>query len=65
MLRWALQKQCVIVPKATSDSRLAENANLFHFALGTEQMAAIDALDRGHLGRTCWRNDPLRMLEFR
>ncbi|EOD08141.1 hypothetical protein EMIHUDRAFT_453168, partial [Emiliania huxleyi CCMP1516] len=40
------------------------NTRLFHFSLSEPEMAAIDSLDRGEAGRTCWRNDPLRMLQF-
>ena len=64
LLRWALQKRCLVIPKSSSAARMGENAALFHFALTTAEVAAIDALDRGDAGRLCWVNDPLRMLDF-
>ena len=64
LLRWALQKGVVVIPKANSEARAVENTSLFHFELSADEMAALDGLDRGDAGRTCWRNDPLRMLNF-
>ena len=34
------------------------------FSLSADEMASISALEKGDEGRTCWRNDPLRMLDF-
>ena len=45
-LRWDLQKDTVTIPKSTHRQRLAQNAELFDFALTDEQVRAIDALDR-------------------
>ena len=48
-------------------SRMAENAAIFHFELSAAEVAAIDALAANApdgSGRLCWVNDPLRMLEF-
>ena len=95
LLRWALQKRIIVIPKAAAavpsglhlgcisaasrlhlgyasspfpkanrEARATENTRLFHFSLSEPEMAAIDSLDRGEAGRTCWRNDPLRMLQF-
>jgi len=64
LLRWALQKRIIVIPKANREARATENTRLFHFSLSEPEMAAIDSLDRGEAGRTCWRNDPLRMLQF-
>ena len=52
LLRWALQHQVVVIPKSGQPARIAENADLFDFALDDSDMAALDALDTGF--RTCW-----------
>ena len=52
VLRWALQRGDVVFPKASSHERRAENLDVWGFELSAEQMARIDALDRGEAGRT-------------
>jgi diketogulonate reductase-like aldo/keto reductase len=47
VLRWDLQRGIVTIPKSVRRERLAENAELFDFELAPDDMAAIDALDRG------------------
>jgi 2,5-diketo-D-gluconate reductase A len=47
ILRWQLQLGHSIVPKSVRRARIAENFDLFDFALGAEDMAAIEALDTG------------------
>ena len=47
VLRWALQRDVIVIPKSVSRERIAENATLFDFALTDDDMARIDALDRG------------------
>ena len=47
-LRWALQRDVVVIPKSTKKKRLVENADVFDFTLTDGEMAAIDALDRNH-----------------
>eukprot|EP00966_Prymnesium_polylepis_P194254 4503278-Prymnesium_polylepis.1 len=64
LLRWALQKQFLVIPKANSEACALENTKLFQFVLSEAEMGALGALERGDAGRTCWRNDPLRMLDF-
>jgi 2,5-diketo-D-gluconate reductase A len=46
LLRWCVQRDTVVLPKSTHRERIAENAQLFDFALSAEDMAALDALDR-------------------
>jgi len=46
VLRWGVQRGTSIVPKTTKVERLAENAALFDFALTSEDMRAISALNR-------------------
>mmetsp|Transcript_33937 Transcript_33937/g.77796 ORF Transcript_33937/g.77796 Transcript_33937/m.77796 type:complete len:359 (-) Transcript_33937:305-1381(-) len=64
LLRWALQKRITVIPKANDPSRALENLRVFHFELSERQMNELDSLERGSAGRTCWRNDPMRMLDF-
>ncbi|HJU03000.1 MAG TPA: aldo/keto reductase [Actinomycetes bacterium] len=46
LLRWALQRNLVVLPKSTHRERIAENAGVFDFTLSPEDMATLDALDR-------------------
>ncbi|GAA2557241.1 aldo/keto reductase [Winogradskya consettensis] len=52
ILRWHLQRGDIVLPKASSPQRIAENAAVFDFSLDARQMARIDRLDRGEAGRT-------------
>lgn len=47
LIRWHLQHGLVVFPKSTHVQRLRTNADVFGFSLSTEQMAALDGLDRG------------------
>lgn len=47
VLRWDLQNGVVTIPKSVTERRLAENANVFDFALDDADMTAIDALNTG------------------
>ena len=44
MLRWALQRDIVVIPKSVRRERLEENARVFDFTLDDEDMAALDGL---------------------
>ena len=46
ILRWHLQRGIVVIPKSTHKERMAENLNVFDFALSDEDMKAIAALDK-------------------
>jgi diketogulonate reductase-like aldo/keto reductase len=46
LLRWCVQRGIPTLPKSTHRERIAENAQVFDFALADEDMAALDALDR-------------------
>ncbi|GGC82782.1 oxidoreductase [Tersicoccus solisilvae] len=50
ILRWHLQRGTVVIPKASSAERIAQNVDLFSFRLDDETMARIAALDRGDRG---------------
>ena len=45
MLRWHMQRGIVVIPKSTHKERMAENLNVFDFALSDNEMAKINALD--------------------
>lgn len=64
LLRWALQHGATVIPKTSSEERLLENRGVFSFELDDAQMAALDDLDCGSVGRLTWRRDPMRDLEF-
>jgi 2,5-diketo-D-gluconate reductase A len=50
-LRWHIQRGSIVFPKSVNRERIEENIKLFDFELSDDQMAKIDALDRGEPGR--------------
>ena len=50
MLRWHLQQGRSAIPKSTKPARIAENFDVFDFALTADELTAIDALDTGVRG---------------
>jgi diketogulonate reductase-like aldo/keto reductase len=51
-LRWILQHGVTTIPKSVHRERIVENADVYDFDLSDDEMATIDALDRGErLGR--------------
>jgi 2,5-diketo-D-gluconate reductase A len=51
ILRWHIQRADIVIPKSIRPERMRENIDIFDFELSSEEMAAIDALDRGDAGR--------------
>jgi diketogulonate reductase-like aldo/keto reductase len=47
ILRFLIQSDVVVIPKSTHKERMVENLNVFDFALTTEDMSTIAALDEG------------------
>lgn len=47
LLRWAVQKGYPVLPKSTHPERIRKNADLFHFNLDDQDLAAIEKMDRG------------------
>jgi diketogulonate reductase-like aldo/keto reductase len=61
LLRWCIERGIPVIPKSTHRERIAENAEVFDFALSAEDLAELDALDRtggteGALERKWWRS---------
>ena len=50
LLRWCVERGIPVIPKSTHRERIAENADVFDFALSADDLAELDALDR--TGRT-------------
>jgi len=46
VLRWAIQRGTIVIPKSTRRARLEENLHVWDFQLTSDDMAAINALDR-------------------
>ena len=54
VLRWHIEHGLCPIPKSVQAQRIAENIDIFDFALAPEDVAAIDALDTGRR----WGADP-------
>jgi len=52
VLRWHLQRGSIVFPKSSTPARMRENFQLFDFELAPDEVARIDALDKGEAGRT-------------
>jgi diketogulonate reductase-like aldo/keto reductase len=46
LLRWCIERGIPVIPKSTHRERIAENAQIFDFALSAQDIAELDALDR-------------------
>ncbi|KAA1421614.1 aldo/keto reductase [Nocardioides humilatus] len=51
LLRWALDRGDIVFPKSVKKERLAENFDVFDFALTEDEVGALAALDKGEPGR--------------
>jgi 2,5-diketo-D-gluconate reductase A len=51
VLRWHIQRGHIVFPKSVTPARIEENFKLFDFELTADDIATIDALDRGEAGR--------------
>jgi diketogulonate reductase-like aldo/keto reductase len=47
MIRWHLQLGLIVLPKSVTPSRIADNIDVFDFALDADDMAAIASLKSG------------------
>ncbi|MFD6276788.1 aldo/keto reductase [Streptomyces sp. NPDC060209] len=50
VLRWHIEQGLSAIPKSVKAHRIAENSNIFDFALTADEVAAVDALDTGLRG---------------
>ncbi|MGV9339972.1 aldo/keto reductase [Streptomyces sp. NPDC003688] len=50
LLRWGVQQGRSVIPKSTKRHRIAENIDVFDFALTTDEVEALDALETGRRG---------------
>jgi 2,5-diketo-D-gluconate reductase A len=50
LLRWCVQRNIPVIPKSIHHERIVENARIFDFQLGDEDVTELDALD--HTGGT-------------
>jgi diketogulonate reductase-like aldo/keto reductase len=47
LIRWALESAMVPLPKSTNAARIAENFDVFRWALDEASRSALDALEEG------------------
>ena len=52
LIRWALQHDVVVIPKSANRQRIVENADVFDFTIGAQDMQALDGFNENL--RTCW-----------
>jgi diketogulonate reductase-like aldo/keto reductase len=45
LIRWAIERDLIVLPKSTHRERIEENAQVFDFTLTDDDVAALDALD--------------------
>lgn len=50
LVRYALQKEWVPLPKSDNPSRIAANADVYGFDISKDDMAILDGLDQGDAG---------------
>lgn len=51
ILRWHVQHGHIAIPKSGCRQRMDENLDVFDFELSADEVATIDAFDRGEAGR--------------
>lgn len=56
LIRWAIEKEIVVIPKSAHKERIIENADVFDFSLDESDMKVLDSLDEGF--RVSW--DPTK-----
>lgn len=56
ILRWLIQKEIPVIPKASSESRIKENFEVFDFSLSPQEMLQIEHLNKNK--RYCRPDNP-------
>ena len=76
LLRWGLERDCLLIPKTMCKERLLENAGTLNIVMSATQVEELQENlrfivaeknpddDLESLTRLCWRSDPLRHLDF-
>ncbi len=52
LIRWAIQRGMVVIPKSVNKDRIIENFSVFDFEISDSQMKKLDSLDESFV--TCW-----------
>ncbi|TGK06463.1 aldo/keto reductase [Leptospira fletcheri] len=52
LIRWAIDKGFVVIPKSVRKERIRENSEVFDFALSSEDLAEMETWNENF--RTCW-----------
>ena len=52
LIRWALQKEVVVIPKSSRKDRILENADIFDFTISSKDMKVLDSFNEDL--RTSW-----------
>ena len=52
LIRWAMQRGMVVLPKSVNESRIVENFSVFDFEISDSLMKRLDNLDERYV--TCW-----------
>jgi diketogulonate reductase-like aldo/keto reductase len=47
VLRWHIQTGNIVIPKSVTPARIKENFDIFDFELSSDEVEAINGLDRG------------------
>ena len=52
LIRWAIQRGMVVLPKSVNENRIVENFKVFDFEIADQIMKSLDGLDEHFV--TCW-----------
>ena len=52
LIRWAMQRGMVVLPKSVNEDRIIENFSVFDFEISDSVMKRLDDLDERYV--TCW-----------